>query len=143
MDCLHEVSQREIAHVNQAGIKSLLCSIIVGIKAASRPAVAAPVLVIALVRRNKRELWHMARSEGFEQAMRTLESYNIGQAQPGTFTTLLYTSKVDKRVVLGSVQFQQSGQSRRHGIDVGIVGEEAVAVTDVICTGRRQAFLIA
>src|ERR1700757_3204270 len=143
MNCLHEISQRESTDENQAGIQPLLRSIIVGVKAASGPAVATPVLVVTLVGRNKREPRHMAGSEIFEQAMCALESYNIGQAQSGTFTTLPHTSKVHKRVVLGGVQFKQTGQSGRHGIDVGIVSEKAVTVSDVIGTGRRQAFLIA
>src|SRR5579864_3859975 len=143
MNCLHEISQREVTNVNQARIQSLLRSIIVGVKAASGPAVATPVLVVTLIGRNKREPRYMARSEIFEQAMCSLESYNIGQAQSGAFTTLLHTSKVHKRVVLGGVQFQQTGQSGRHGIDVGIVSEKAVAVSDIIGAGRRQALLIA
>src|SRR5207302_6913756 len=56
----------------------------------------------------------------------------------------LHAAEVYKWVVLGRVELGQSLEfGGRHGMDVRIIGEEAVAVVNVICAGGREAFLIA
>ena len=110
VDRRHQGPQGQIADVNQGGIQASLRAIGNRIKGALRATVAASVLVIALVRRDKRQVRNVTGSQIIVEAALAFEADNVGQAIVRV-VSVLDTLEIHERVVFRGVEFEKAANS--------------------------------
>src|ERR1700730_3621463 len=138
---VYEFQHGLIAEENQGRVEAGLRAVGVGIVIAEGSGVAAPVLVIALVRDNKGQVRQFAGSEIGPNAVSAVKANDLGVADERV-RSLLYVLEVNERVVLRRVQPNNVGLRERRvqlRVDLGeisVVGKFAVAVIHRVGTGE-------
>src|SRR5215471_10149752 len=99
MNCIYDLLDNLVSKQDQRRIETSLRPIIVGIEVAERPAVAATVLIVALVRHDEREVRDRTRSKIAPQTARAVEGSGLRIAQERV-RPLLDIFKIDKGIVL-------------------------------------------
>src|SRR5579871_6144213 len=139
MDGGDEGAQREVANVDQRRVQAGHGAIVNGIESALRAAIAAAMLVMALVRGNKRQIGNSAGSEVVIEPAAAFKADDVRQTVAGIIP-LLHALEIDKRIVFRGIEFEQAADGGGRGIDIG---EIAIAVINAVRSGGRQAFLVA
>ena len=137
VDSVNDVAQLQVSNIDERRVQSRLRASALEVEVALRAAVAAPVLIIALVRRNEGKRRHVAGSEVFIQTSLPLEPDDVLRSR---FESVLHTAEVHERIMLRGVKLQKAAWDVARNSNVG---EVAVAIGDVVGARRRQALLVA